>query len=85
MIRSVPGPSADDVIVVIAHPAGDVEASLRQWIELGPGPRELLRPVVAIHRGTRERLPISVVPWRYRNTWLSRMLIKIGVLRNPWV
>lgn len=29
----------DDVIVTVAHPYADIETTLRQWIETGPGPR----------------------------------------------
>ena len=39
----------DDVIVTVAHPWGDIEASLRTWIQLGPGPR----PMTTISKARR--------------------------------
>ena len=32
-----------DVIVTVAHPWGDVETTLEQWIRRGPGPRPFVK------------------------------------------
>lgn len=56
-----------------------------EWMRLGPGiHRPGIRPTEARHAVTGERLPLSVLPLRYRNTWLSNWLISMGLLENPW-
>ncbi|GIE80682.1 hypothetical protein Aph02nite_66320 [Actinoplanes philippinensis] len=74
----------EDVLVVIAHPSGDVEVPLTDWIATGPGPRRLVRPVRARARSTGRRLPLSVIPLRYRNDGESRRAIAEGRLEEPW-
>ena len=74
----------DDVLVVIAHPFGDVEVPLVDWIATGPGPRRLVRPVRAHSRSTGRALPLSVIPLRYRNDGESRRAIADGRLDDPW-
>lgn len=39
--------NTSSIIVVIAHPHGDMEIPLEEWIVVGPGPRILVRPVAA--------------------------------------
>lgn len=73
-----------DVLVTLAHPHGDVEVPLGEWMRTGPGERPLLRPVHARRRSTGEPLPLRVIPFIYRNTALARLLIRIGLLRDPW-
>ncbi|MEG3632618.1 hypothetical protein [Micromonospora palythoicola] len=74
----------DDVLVVIEHPFGEVEASLAEWIATGPGPRRFVRPVRARSRSTGRRLPLSVIPLQYRNNAQSRRAIAAGRLDDPW-
>ncbi len=74
-----------DVVVTIEHPFGVLEVSLEEWMSTGPGPRPLLRPAAAKEKGTNRPLPMSVIPLRYRNNRVSRSLIALGVLPNPWV
>jgi len=69
--------------VTIAHPHGEIEVSLSEWIRFGPGERPLARPIAA-RKSSGERLSMRAVPLRYRNTKLSRALIKAGLLENPW-
>jgi hypothetical protein len=73
----------EEIIVTIAHPHGDIEVSLGEWMRLGPGERPLVRPI-AVRKKTGEPLSISDIPLRYRNTALSRALIKAGLIENPW-
>jgi hypothetical protein len=73
-----------DILVVIAHPFGDIEVTLAEWIERGPGPRHLIRPVQARSRSTGEPLPLSVIPLRYRNDEESRRAIRLGLIDDPW-
>jgi hypothetical protein len=74
----------DDVLLVIAHPFGDVETTLAEWMARGPGPRPLVRPVSARSRLTGEALPMTVVPLAYRNDETARALIAAGELEWPW-
>ncbi|MGW0945083.1 hypothetical protein ACWD4O_21380 [Streptomyces sp. NPDC002623] len=73
----------DDIVLVIAHPFGDVERSLADWIARGPG-RPYVRPVRARSRTTGEELPLTVIPLRYRNTRAARRAIREGRFPNPW-
>ena len=73
-----------DVLVVIAHPFGDVEVPLTTWIATGPGSRRLVRPVRARSRSTGRVLPLSVIPLPYRNDEESRRAIADGRLDDPW-
>jgi len=71
------------VMVIVAHPYMDIKVPLEVWIEMGPGPRTLVRPHrVECEDGTR--LPFWVIPLRYRNDWLSRRLIQWGWIEDPW-
>ena len=74
----------DDIMVVIDHPFGAVDVSLADWIVRGPGGRSLLRPVRAWSRSTRQGVPLSSIPLRYRNDEESRQAIRDGLIDNPW-
>lgn len=74
----------DDVIVTLAHPHGDIEIPLVEWIRTGPGPRHLLQPTGARSRATGAPLPLSVIPLTYRNNAISRALIKLRLVQRPW-
>jgi len=73
-----------DIMVLIAHPAGDVECPLAQWIQIGPGRRTYLRPARAWSRATGEELPLTVIPLQYRNTRAARRAVREGRVSNPW-
>jgi hypothetical protein len=73
----------EEIIVTVAHPHGDVEVSLGEWIRTGPGERPLVRPVAARTKSGR-RLSMSHIPLKYRNTRASRALIRAGFLEDPW-
>jgi hypothetical protein len=77
-------PNRSDIIVVLEHPYGRVEVSLEEWISTGPGERPLVRPVEAKRKDSGQPLPLSVIPLQYRNNRLSRALIALGVLEDPW-
>jgi len=73
----------DDVTVTVAHPWGDIEAPLRTWIHVGPGPR----PLVTISKARRREgspVPLEDIPLQYHNTADSRMLQRLGLLPSPW-
>ena len=73
----------DDVIVTVAHPVGDVETTLRRWIETGPGPRPFMTIVAARWR-TGDPITLEAIPLQYRNSPESRRLQRLGVLPAPW-
>ena len=75
---------ASQISVVIGHPGGNIQVSLEEWIRIGPGPRPLVRPIKAILDETGEELSLSVIPLKYRNNSWSRLLIRLGILSNPW-
>jgi len=77
-------PNLDHIMVTIDHPFGTIETPLNEWIAIGPGPRRLLRPMAACDAETGIALPLSVIPFRYRNTFLSRLLIRLRLLPRPW-
>lgn len=74
----------DDVLVVIEHPFGEVEVPLADWIATGPGSRRFVRPVRARSRKVGRRLPLTVIPLRYRNNGESRQAIADGRIDDPW-
>lgn len=78
------GGDPDEILVTIRHPHGDVETTLSEWMKTGPGPRPLVAPVAARDAGSGEALSLTVIPLRYRNNRLSRTLIQLGLLGNPW-
>lgn len=70
-------------IVIVYHPWGTLEVSLEDWVQFGPGKRQRLRPsVIKCADGTE--LSINRLPLKYRNTWFSRLLIRIKLLSAPW-
>jgi hypothetical protein len=73
----------DDIIVTVAHPYGDIETTLRYWIETGPGPRPFVT-ITAARRASGEPLPLEAIPLEYRNNVESRRLQRLGLLPTPW-
>ena len=69
----------DDVIVTVAHLWADVETTLRQWIETGPGPRPLVTITMA-RRRNGDPVPLDDIPLQYRNSRESRRLQRLGLL-----
>jgi len=73
-----------DILVSLSHPHGDIEVPLSEWITHGPGARKYLKPTSVKRASTNEKLPITVIPIQYRNTFLSRMLIYMRFIPKPW-
>ena len=73
-----------EIDVILSHPHGQIEVPGEKWLLTGPGERAWLSAVAAKSKKTGEVLPISVIPLRYRNNKLSRLLIKLGFLSDPW-
>jgi hypothetical protein len=74
----------DDILVYVDHPMVEGYLPLPLWVKNGPGGRKYVTITHAKHRVTGEILPMSVVPLKYRNNRLSRLLIRLGFLENPW-
>ncbi len=72
------------LVIILNHPHGDLEVPLEEWISQGPGARPYVKPVSVRRHDSDEELPLNMIPFRYRNSSLSRFLIRIGVLTDPW-
>lgn len=73
----------DTVKVVIDYKFTTFRIPVKQWLDEGPQGN----PAIVPHRlecDDGRHLPISQLPLPYRNTRLSRWLIKFGILTNPW-
>jgi hypothetical protein len=73
----------DDVIVTVAHSWGDIETTLRQWVETGPGPRPFVTIIAARWR-SGDPVQLDAIPLQYRNTPESRRLQRLSLLPAPW-
>ena len=62
-----------------------VEIPIEEWLRHGPVACSSARPVQARIVPSGRPLPLHcVVPLRYRNSRLSRILIALHVLPDPW-
>jgi hypothetical protein len=71
------------VLLTISHPHGDVEVTMAEWFRIGPGPRQHVRPLSA-RSITGEPLSLSVIPFRYRNNAVSKLMIRLHIFQSPW-
>lgn len=76
--------SHSDVEVLLVHPHGALWIPLDEWIQIGPGKRSLLSPCSVRRSDTQEPLPLTRIPFRYRNNVLSRFFVSIRLLPSPW-
>ena len=72
------------VVIFLNHPHGRLEIPLEDWIRDGPGPRTSLRPVLVREAESGDVLPMNTIPFRYRNSAFSKLLIRLGLIRDPW-
>ena len=71
-------------MVCVSHPWGEVKFNMDVWIEDGPGiHRPLLRPCEAYDEHGK-KVGLWRIPLKYRNNEISRLLIKMGIIENPW-
>lgn len=73
-----------DIAVTVAHPWGDIEAPLVEWIATGPGPRPYTGIISAHRISTGEQVPMSEIPQEYHNSPESRDMQRRGLLPSPW-
>lgn len=74
----------EEIIIIISHNFGEVETTLENWIKFGPSSRKLLKPLKVKNKLTDKELPLKIIPLKYRNNKLSRFLIKLRFIKNPW-
>lgn len=74
----------EDILVTVAHPWGDVETSLEEWIRTGPGPRRYVGIIAARRKSTGESVPLAEIPLQYHNSPEARSLQRQGLLSSPW-
>lgn len=84
LTRSAVTGSTDNLVVVLDHPHGEVEVPFERWVDEGPGARDLVEVVALRHVGEEQRLSANALALAYRNSPLSRMLIRLHLLRSPW-
>ncbi len=72
------------IIITIAHPSGDIEVALEEWIVQGPGSRLFVRPVSVKDKVTGKPLSLDVIPIQSRNDKHSIEMIVNGQIRDPW-
>ena len=69
--------------VKIDHPHGVAWIPAIEWMLEGPGPRRLLEPS-EMRDAAGNKVPLSAIPLRYRNTRTARFLKSVGLLENTW-
>lgn len=75
-------PDIIELDIMTSH--GISKATLAQWIQKGPGERYLSRPIAARNILTGEKLSTRIIPFIYRNTIVSRCMIRFRMVKNPW-
>ena len=73
-----------EILVGLSHPFGDLQVPLDEWMRVGPQGRPLMRPISAHDARSGKKLPLRVIPWRYRNSALYRLLVRSRLLRPTW-
>jgi len=74
----------EEILVTVVHPWGNINVTLAEWMERGPGPRVFVRAINPRMKATGQPLPDEAIPLAYQNTPESRELIRSGFLSNPW-
>jgi hypothetical protein len=72
------------ILVTVAHPWGDVEVPLDEWVRTGPGPRPYVGIVAARRLATGSEVPVAEIPLEFHNSPKARSLQRQGLLRYPW-
>lgn len=73
-----------DYIVTLDHPYGKVELTLKEWSILGPDAEHNLTPSSLKEKKTEKKMPLKLIPFKYRNSFLSRLLMRFHLIPNPW-
>jgi hypothetical protein len=79
----IPEDQYDDIVVTVAHPWGDVDFALSNWV-VRPPARPLTSIVAARRQSTGDPVDLAEIPLEYHNTWKSRRLQRLGQLPTPW-
>ena len=84
-MRPDAGPLSSGIVLEVCLSQGRVETPLEEWLRSGPGLYAAARPVAARLESSGRPLPLGcIVPLRYRNNQLSRLLIALRLLPDPW-
>jgi len=73
-----------DILVTVAHPWGDLEVPLNEWVRTGPGPRPYVGIIAARRQSTGREVPMAEIPLEYHNSPEARSLQRQGLLPYPW-
>lgn len=77
-------PASSGIVLDVIWRAERVETPIEHWLRYGPA-GSAARPVAARMEPSGRHLPWRcVVPLRYRNSRLSRLLIALHILPDPW-
>ncbi len=77
-------PATSGIMLEVRQLRERVETPIEEWLRRGPG-GSAARPVAARLAPSGRLLPLGcVVPLRYRNSRLSRLLIALHLLPDPW-
>ncbi len=77
-------PTTSGIMLDVCQLREHVETPIEDWLRHGPAD-SAARPVAARMAPSGNRLPLHcVVPLRYRNSRLSRLLIALHILPDPW-
>jgi hypothetical protein len=72
-------------MVVVRHGARREALPVEEWLQRGPYLDRTAQPVAAWLAPSGYPLPLGcVVPLRYRNSRLSRLLIALRLMPDPW-
>ena len=74
----------DDILVTIAHPAGDVEVPLPLWIHDGPGSRRYLELLSARRSSDGAVVQLNEIPLEFHNSRKSRVMQRLRLLPRVW-
>ena len=80
----MPNSQYADLVVTLDHPHGIVEIKLNEWMILGPGSGLLLKPKSLKSTASKKKVSLKTIPLKYRNSFISRLLIKLHLIPNPW-
>ena len=74
----------DNVIVTVAHPWGDVDTRLTEWVRIGPGPRTSVQIVSARWAENDNPIDMDEIPAEYHNSEETHRRQRLGELPTPW-
>ncbi len=78
-------PETSGIVLEVWDASGRLETSIEEWLRTGPGPSRSAKPISARFGPSGRALPLRcLVPLRYRNNALARLLIALHMMPDPW-